>query len=134
MTRQKQRKVAFQLIYALNWQGLSQCENVLDTFYEQREDPERIPYIDETVKGVCAHWEELDQLIEPALANWSLKRVSAVCIAILRLAVFELKFSDQIPPRVAINEAIELAKEFGDENSGGFVHGVLSHIAGPAGE
>lgn len=134
MTRQKQRRVAFQLIYALNWQGPDQCENVLNTFYEQREDPERIAYIDETVSGICAHWAEIDQLIEPALANWSLRRVSAVCIAILRVAVFELKFSENIPPRVAINEAIEIAKEFGDENSGSFVHGVLGHIAKPEGE
>ncbi len=129
MTRQKQRKVAFQLIYALNYQGLEQKEQALKEFYAERESQEPIPYIDETVTGVCEHWQEIDQMIEPALSNWSIKRVSAVCMAILRLAVYEVKFNDEIPERVAINEAIELAKEFGEDDASGFVHGVLSAIA-----
>lgn len=129
MTRQKQRRIAFQLIYALNYQGLDQVESVLEEFYNQQENGEHIPYIDETVRGICTHWDEINRAIEPALANWSMKRVSAVCLAILRVATFELKMNPDIPERVAINEAIELAKEFGDEDAGPFVHGVIGHIA-----
>lgn len=129
MTRQKQRKVVFQLVYSLNYQGIEQRENVLKEFYNQQESNETIPYIDSTLNGVCEHWDAINAMIEPALANWSMKRLNAVCLAILRVAIYELKFNAEIPDRVAINEAIELAKEFGDEDSGSFVHGVLSAVA-----
>ncbi len=129
MTRQKQRKVVFQLVYALNYQGLDCKESILEEFYSQQEGEERFPYIDETFMGICAQWDAINQLIEPALANWSMKRLSAVCLAILRVAVYEVKFNPDVPDRVAVNEAIELAKDFGDEDSGSFVHGVLSSIA-----
>ncbi|MBQ7935146.1 MAG: transcription antitermination factor NusB [Clostridia bacterium] len=129
MTRQKQRKVVFQLVYSLNYQGLDQKDAILEAFFNQREEEEPIPYISDTVEGIVAHWEEINKLIEPNLAKWSMKRLSAVCLAILRLAVYEIKFNPDIPDRVAVNEAIELAKEFGDEDSGSFVHGVLSSIA-----
>ena len=129
MTRQKQRKVVFQLVYSLNYRGTDDLNAVLEEFYAAREEEARYSYIDDSLKGICERWEEINEMLEPAIANWSIKRVSAVCIAILRLAVYEIKFNDEIPDRVAINEAIELAKEFGDNDSGKFVHGVLSYIA-----
>ncbi len=129
MTRQKQRKTVFQLIYSLNYQGMEHKDTILSEFYSQQQLEEPIPYIDNTFAGVCEHWDEIDQFIEPALANWSMKRLNAVCLAILRVAVYEIKFNPDIPDRVAVNEAIELAKEFGEEDSGSFVHGVLSNIA-----
>lgn len=129
MTRQKQRKVVFQLTYSIGFQNVENKEAVLEEFYRQQEIEEPIQYINDTFYGICDHWEEIDQLIEPALANWSMKRLNAVCRAILRLATYELKFNPDIPDRVAFNEAIELAKEFGEEDSGSFVHGVLSTIS-----
>ncbi len=129
MTRQKQRKIVFQLVYSLNYQGLDQKETVLREFYNQQENADVIPYIDETLAGICDNWEKIDCIIEPALKNWKMNRITPVCLAILRVAVYELKFNENIPDRVAINEAIELAKEFGEEDSGSFVHGVLSYIA-----
>ena len=129
MTRQKQRKTVFQLIYALNYQGVDRKEEVLEEFYNQQDFEEHLPYIDDTFNGICDHLTEIDALINPALANWSMKRLNAVCLAILRVATYELKFNPDVPDRVAINEAIELAKEFGEEDSGSFVHGVLSAIA-----
>lgn len=129
MTRQKQRKVVFQLIYSIGFQSVENKETVLEEFYKQQEIEEPIQYINDTFYGVCEHWDEIDNLIAPALANWSMKRLNAVCRAILRLATFELKFNPDIPDRVAVNEAIELAKEFGEEDSGSFVHGVLSAIS-----
>ncbi len=129
MTRQKQRKIVFQLVYSLNYQGIDQKESVLQEFYNQQENAEPIPYIDQTLKGICDHWDAINAMIKPALANWSMKRLSAVCLAVLRVAIYELKFNPEIPDRVAINEAIELAKEFGEEDSGSFVHGVLSAVA-----
>ncbi len=129
MTRQKQRKVVFQLVYSLNYQGLEQKDSILQSYFAQREGEEPLPYITDTVEGIVANWDEINRIIEPCLKKWSMKRVSAVCLSILRLAVYELRFNSDVPDRVAINEAIELAKEFGDEDSGSFVHGVLSAIA-----
>lgn len=129
MTRQKQRKVVFQLIYALGFQGIENKETILEEFYKQQEIEAPIQYINDTFYGICTHFEEINNMIEPALANWSMKRLNAVCLAILRLATYELKFNPDIPDRVAVNEAIELAKEFGEEDSGSFVHGVLSAIS-----
>jgi len=129
MTRQKQRRVVFQLVYSLGFQGIEQKETALHEFYQQNNIDESIPYIDSTLQGICEHWDEIFAIIEPAISNWKMNRVSAVCLAILRVAVYELKFNPEIPDRVAVNEAIELAKEFGEEESGKFVHGVLSNIA-----
>lgn len=128
MTRQKQRKTVFQLIYALNYQGMEQKDVILEEFYKQHE-LEEIPYITETFNGICENWNAINELIEPVLANWSMKRLDAVCLAVLRVAVYEIKFNPDVPDRVAVNEAIELAKEFGAEDAGSFVHGVLSSIA-----
>ncbi len=129
MTRQKQRKVVFQLLYSLHFQGLDQKETILSTYLEQLDPPQELPYVTKTFNGVADHWEEINQMIEPCLTKWSLKRVNAICLAILRLAVYEVKFNPDVPDRVAVNEAIELAKEFGDEDASSFVHGVLSTIA-----
>jgi N utilization substance protein B len=129
MTRQKQRKTVFQLVYSMNFQGLDHKDDILQEFCNQQENAEAIPYIDSTFNGIYENWDAINGVIEPALKNWSLARVNAVCLAILRVAVYELKFNPEIPDRVAINEAIELAKEFGEEDSGSFVHGVLSAVA-----
>lgn len=129
MTRKKQRRVVFQLVYAMNYQGADQEKSVLANFYDQNPSDENYPYIDDTLAGIADHWAEINALIEPNLKNWSMNRVSAVCMAILRLAVYELKFNPEVPERVAINEAIEIAKEFGEEDASSFVHGVLGKIA-----
>ena len=129
MTRQKQRRVVFQLVYSLNYQGIDQKESVLSEFYHQNSSQEEFPYINDTLTGICEKWNEINQIIESALKNWTMNRVSAVCLAILRLAVYEVKFNEDIPVRVAVNEAIEIAKEFGEDDAGSFVHGVLGKIA-----
>lgn len=76
-------------------------------------------------EGVFAHLDEIDASISALSENWDIKRLSLVDKSILRLAVFELKFSKDSPPKVVINEAVELAKKFGGEDSPGFVNGIL---------
>ncbi len=87
----------------------------------------------ELVEGVRGEQEDLDRRIEEVLAHWSIKRLSRIDHNILRLAVHELLRMPDIPARVTIDEAIELAKRYGDSNSGQFVNGVLDEIAGRAG-
>ncbi|OJH17022.1 transcription antitermination factor NusB, partial [Bacillus obstructivus] len=78
--------------------------------------------------GVTDHQQEIDSIISDHLEKWTLNRIASVERSILRIATFEIKFLDDIPNSVSINEAIELANKFGDEKSGKFVNAVLSKI------
>ena len=80
------------------------------------------------VSGVLAHHPEIDATIKKFAPDWPLEKITTVDRNILRIATFELLFSEEIPSKVAINEAIELAKTFGGESSGRFVNGVLGAI------
>lgn len=82
----------------------------------------------ELTLGVLNHLEQIDETIEKHLINWTLDRLSIIDKTILRMATYELLFLEDIPPAVSINEAIELAHRYGDENSGKFINGVLSNI------
>jgi transcription antitermination factor NusB len=86
------------------------------------------PFSKELVLGVCVHLKELDSLIGKASKNWRLERIARVDRSILRLAVYELLYRDDIPPRVSINEAVDLGKKFGTEESGAFINGILDKI------
>ncbi len=80
------------------------------------------------VLGVLEHCKEIDQLIEKYSENWHLDRMNIIDRAILRMAAFELLYCGEIPPKVTLNEAIELGKRFGSEDSGSFINGILDRI------
>jgi len=101
------------------------------------------PLAREFFLGVCAHLDEIDEAISRAAANWSLNRMSPVDRGLIRLAYFEMLHRDDIPLRVSLNEALEIAKYYGDDDSGAFINGVLDKLmrqiagrgdAAPAGE
>lgn len=126
--RRRSREFALQVLYQLeiNTQDINQIlehirENVLSGS-EDREFTERI------VRGVREHLKEIDHLLEEFLENWRLDRLSSVDRNILRLALFELLYCKEIPPKVTINEAIDLGKRYGTEDSGAFINGVLDRI------
>lgn len=80
------------------------------------------------VLGVCEKKEEIDKLIRNASRNWRLERMSVLDKCILRLATFEMLFLEEVPPKVSIDEALEMGKKFGSEDSGSFINGVLDNI------
>ena len=80
------------------------------------------------VMGVLDHSQEIDRLIEKYSENWRLERINMIDRAILRMATFELLYCEEIPPKVTLNEAIELGKRFGSEDSGSFINGILDRI------
>ncbi len=80
------------------------------------------------VKGVDLHKEEIDSIIEQFSSNWKISRMSCVDRNIIRIAVYELLFCDDIPAKVSINEAIDIGKKFGDKDSGSFINAVLDSI------
>ncbi len=78
--------------------------------------------------GVCGHLAELDQGIGQAAANWSLGRMSPVDRGLIRLAYYEMLYRDDIPPKVSLNDALEIAKSYGDDDSGAFINGILDRL------
>ncbi|MEE3400293.1 MAG: transcription antitermination factor NusB, partial [Eubacterium sp.] len=87
-------------------------------------------YITSKVASIREHLAEIDQKIDKNSNKWKIKRLGKSELAILRLAIFEIDYDDDIPDKVAINEAVELAKSYCDDNSSGFINGVLSGILG----
>jgi N utilization substance protein B len=126
--RRKAREIALQVLYSLNFVNID-VEKALDLFWGNFVAPKTAKEFAATlVQGTWKHKEELDKLIAGCSDNWSLGRMSKVDISILRLAVFEFLYCDDIPPKVTLNEAIDLGKIFGSENSGSFINGILDAL------
>lgn len=100
-------------------------ENILDEFAPKLTETD---FAYHTLEGVTKHKKEIIKLIEKYAPQWPIEKIAKVDRAILEIGVYEIVFNDDIPPVVAINEAIEVAKHFGDSNSPKFVNGVLSSI------
>ena len=126
--RRKAREVALQVLYSLNFVNLD-VEKALELFWGNFVAPKSAKEFAATLaSGTWHHREELDGLIAGCSDNWSLNRMSKVDISILRMAVFEFLYCDDIPPKVSINEAVDLGKIFGSENSGSFINGILDAL------
>ena len=126
--RRKAREVALQVLYSLNFVSLD-VEKALELFWGNFVAPKSAKEFAATlVEGTWHHREELDALIAGCSDNWSLGRMSKVDISILRMAVFEFLYCEDIPSKVSINEAVDLGKTFGSENSGSFINGVLDAL------
>ncbi len=104
-------------------------EDAIERFWESHPSKVRVKeYAGTLIQGVCGHLTEIDKIISEALQHWSFERVGNVERAILRLAVWEIIYSPDVPRNVAINEAVELAKHFGADDAPRFVNGVLDRV------
>ncbi len=138
--RRKAREASLQLLYEIDLAN-KECGDVLKDFLREprrflQDLPESNASLEEVkqftvqiTEGVFHNAREIDKLMESHSTHWKVSRMSAVDRNILRMAVFELLYCPDIPASVTINEAIEVAKRFGTEESGSFVNGVLDHIA-----
>lgn len=126
--RTRARELAMQALYQLDIRGMDKLELLSDFFVENEPDTVARRLASEWTKGTCQNLAHCDELISASTIKWHLSRLPPVDRSILRLAVYQLKFCPDIPPRVAINEAIELAKKFGSDKSGSFVNGVLDAV------
>jgi N utilization substance protein B len=126
--RKKSREFALQVLYQLNI--IKQDVNTALTQFQENflSNEKADDFLTRLVQGVLEHRPELDRLIEKYSENWRLDRIDLVDRNILRLALFELLYCDEIPPKVTINEAIDLGKRFGSEESGSFINGILDRI------
>jgi len=85
-------------------------------------------FADQLLQGVATHQKEIDRIIERYTKNWSTERMAIVDRNILRFSIYEILYLDEIPSSVTLNEAIEIAKDYGNENSGAFINGILDQI------
>jgi N utilization substance protein B len=127
-SRSRCREWALQFLYQSEFFEGRRDED-LEAFWRHFEGKGSAPtYLQELVAGVADHLGELDALIARYSEHWRLERMTLVDRNILRLAIYELLYQAQIPPKVAINEAVEMAKRYGSEASGAFVNGLLDRI------
>ncbi|MBM4394188.1 MAG: transcription antitermination factor NusB [Deltaproteobacteria bacterium] len=129
-TRRRARECALQLLYM--WEYLRTVDHPgIPVFWQDRaeqDDEATKAFATQLMEGVVSHLEEVDELIRKASLNWRIDRMATVDRNILRLATFELLHVSETPLKVVLNEAIELSKRFGSEDSSAFVNGVLDKI------
>ena len=126
--RRKSREFVLQVLYQLDITK-KDAQKTLTQFQDYFSgNKERDDFMERLVLGVLEHCKEIDRLIEKYSENWRLDRMNIIDRAILRMATFELLYCEEIPPKVTLNEAIELGKRFGSEDSGSFINGVLDRI------
>ena len=127
------REAALQMLYAVEASGDDVERGISEFWRELPGDAEGRPYADEIVRGVASHRERVDALIRAASEHWRLERMTRVDRNVLRIGAWELADRPEIPRAVILDEAVELAKRFGNEESGAFVNGVLDRIADDVG-
>ena len=124
MKRRTAREKALQALFQIDINEASPDEAIKNVVKGEENDE----YLNELVHGTSNHLNEIDEVIAQHLEKWTINRLAKVDLNILRLGVFELMYVDDIPANVAINEALEVSKRFGDEQSSKFINGVLSKI------
>lgn len=141
MTRRQLRESIFKALFRIEFsEGEEQKEQMeyhLRELAEQEQEDGTIlfakeadvEYVEQKVSDVIIHLKELDSMIEESTEGWKLSRIGKAELAILRLAVYEMKFDPDVPQSVAINEAVELTKQYCDEDAKGFVNAVLGKLA-----
>lgn len=139
MSRKKAREIALHLVFEMGFQTLPPEEMLAERLDEEimrsigtdvelyagKLSPKQVSYITEVVRGVTLRREELDGLITAHAHGWSLDRLSKMTVAILRLALYEMRYVEDVPVGAAINEAVELAKVYDAEEAGAFINGLL---------
>ena len=125
MNRRKAREKAIQVLFQIDV-GKHTAEDALENVLEGQETD---PFLKQLIDKTLEHLEEIDAIIKKYLIKWPFERLGNIDKAVLRLAISEMKYIDDIPIKVSLNEAIEMAKTFGDDETRRFTNGVLSKIA-----
>lgn len=129
MKRRRAREFALQLMFQLDITGDKLTNEILKRFWEgNREDDEVRGFANSIVNGTIENLNTIDSIIKKTAENWQIDRMAVIDRNILRLATYELLYRDDIPPSVTINEAIEIAKKYGTEDSSAFINGILDKI------
>ncbi|MBQ4250099.1 MAG: transcription antitermination factor NusB [Clostridia bacterium] len=129
MSRRLSREEAFKVLFEISFQGEESIGSVLEYYYENLSDPQlEKPYFEKVTRGVCEKTVELDEYISRYSIGWAKHRISRVGTSVMRLAIFEILYMDDIPNGVSANEAVELAKKYESPECGAFVNGILGSL------
>lgn len=129
-TRRLSRELALQVLFQQEFAPNQSVEDGMATFkHSFNNEPDVWSYALELLKGIEKNRLQIDQVIQTSSAHWTIQRMALVDLIIMRIAAFELKFSDgSVPPASVINEAIEISKKYGSVDSSAFVNGILDQI------
>ena len=127
MTRREAREEALILVFEKQFNSDS-LEDIIETAKEVR-DIEPDEYILDVFNGVYNNLEYIDEIISKYSQGWSINRITKIALAVLRLAIYEIKFVDSIPVSVSINEAVELAKKYSTKEDSAYINGILSSVS-----
>lgn len=127
MSRRKAREMALQVLFQLDYNQIELAEAMNNVFAECEGNIDKArDYAELLVQGAKSHEKEIDDIISQLSNEWKVERMAGVDRNIARIAIYELEFgTEKLPPNVVINEAVELAKQFGTDESGRFVNGIL---------
>ena len=131
MNRRQCREEAFKILFGLEFHPREEVENQIRFALEEIPDikEEDAAFIHDRVAQIADHCEEIDAAVNEAADKWKTTRMGKAELALIRLAVYEIKYDETISPAIAINEAVELAKRYGGKESPGFVNGILAKFA-----
>ena len=131
MTRRALREQVFLMLFRVEFHGAEELREQIELYKEQLEEcsEKDCKYIVDKFKNIVEKLDEIDTAIGEASKGWKVSRMAKVDLALIRLAVYEMKYEEDVPVKVAINEAIELAKQYGTDDSPAFVNGVLAKLA-----
>lgn len=130
MSRREIREHLFRMLFRRDFHDETELNEQIDFYFESLETPreEDLIYLKERYNKIIEKIPDIDVILADASSGWRLNRLGKVDLTIMRLAAYEIEYDDEIPNKVAINEAVEIAKIFGGESSGSFVNGVLAKL------
>jgi N utilization substance protein B len=130
MTRRELRENVFKMLFRAEFHEREEMEGQLALFEEELEQlkEDDFAYISKKTNAILEHLPQIDELINEKSTGWKTSRMAKVDLSLIRLAVYEIKYDEDIPDKVAVNEAVELAKIYGTDDSSSFVNGVLAKI------
>ena len=128
MSRREQREQIFKILFGVEFHSADELEEQIGLYMEDLGDIRKkdADYMTGKVRSIVEHMDEIDEMITHASKNWKTTRMAKAELSILRLAAYEIKYEDDIPVSVSINEAVELAKLYGSDHGPAFVNGILS--------
>lgn len=130
MNRYELREQVFKMLFRTEFYEKEELPEQLALFFDELDQKEEkdVSYIQAKYEHILEHLPAIDQMINEAARGWKTSRMGKVDLTLIRLAVYEMKFEEDIPTGVAINEAVELAKHYGTDDSASFVNGILAKL------
>ena len=128
MTRREARELIMKMLFEMTFHEDKTKEDILNQYIGEVKGKVK-SFVQEEFEGICTHQEAIDKIIEESSDHWSLTRIAKVDLMLLRMAVYEMKWGQDVPQKVAINEAIEIAKLYSTDKSPKFINGLLGKIA-----